>query len=121
MTPRFQQAVTRLVAEALATQPQARDAELEARINALLDARLKQQRAELVRLVNQLNREQRLQLAAWIRESEPRSSPDLLDLVSTFPWLRGEMNNRSRPPSTPCRPYWMAQPDCGEWLTGRQV
>jgi len=83
--PAFQQAVTRLVAEALATQPQARDAELEARINARLDARLKQQRAELVRLVNQLNREQRLQLAAWIRESEPRSSPDLLDLVSTFP------------------------------------
>jgi len=87
--PAFHQAVTRLVSEALATQPQARDAELEARINALLDARLKQQRAELVRLVNQLNREQRLQLAAWLRESEQRSSPDLLDLVSTFPVAEG--------------------------------
>ncbi len=85
----LRQVAARLVTEMLATQSQARDVELEARMNAILDARLKQQRAELVRLVNQLNREQRLQLAAWIRESEQRSNPDLLDLVSTFPMAEG--------------------------------
>ncbi|WP_058866835.1 anti-sigma factor [Chloracidobacterium thermophilum] len=90
----LRQVAARLVTEMLAAQSQARDAELEARelearMNAVLDARLKQQRTELVRLVGQLNREQRLQLAAWIRESEQRSNPDLLDLVSTFPVAEG--------------------------------
>jgi hypothetical protein len=74
----------------VATQSQARDAALEARIKAILDARLKQQRAELVQLVNQLNREQHLQLATWIRESEQRASPDLLDLVSNFSMVEGD-------------------------------
>ncbi|MGQ9897084.1 MAG: anti-sigma factor family protein [Acidobacteriota bacterium] len=85
----IRQVAARLVAELLATQAEARDAEREARMKALLDARLKQQHTELVRLVNQLNREQRLQLATWIRESEQRSSPDLLDLVSAFPVAEG--------------------------------
>lgn len=80
----IRQVTAHVVTEMLATQAQARDAELEARMNARLEARLKQQRAELVRLVGQLNRAQQLQLAAWIRDSELRSSPDLLDLVSTF-------------------------------------
>jgi hypothetical protein len=86
----LQHAAARLVAEMVATQSQARDAALEARIKAILDARLKQQRAELVQLVNQLNREQRLQLATWIRESEQRASPDLLDLVSNFSMVEGD-------------------------------
>jgi hypothetical protein len=86
----LRQMAARLVTEMLDTQAQARNAELEARMKALLDARMNQQRAELVRLVGQLNREQRLQLAAWIRESEQRSNPDLLDLVSTLPVAEGE-------------------------------
>lgn len=82
--------VDQRVAERLAEQAAQRDAELEARLNLTLDARLKRQRADLLRLVSRLNREQRLQLAAWIQESELRSGPDLLDLTSAFPAAEGD-------------------------------
>ncbi|MCS7078721.1 MAG: zf-HC2 domain-containing protein [Chloracidobacterium sp.] len=78
------------VTEALTEQTTQREAELEARLQATLDAQLKRQRAELLRLVGRLNREQRLQLAAWLQENERRSGPDLLDLVSDLPAAEGD-------------------------------
>ncbi|OYT70989.1 MAG: hypothetical protein CFK52_09250, partial [Chloracidobacterium sp. CP2_5A] len=79
-----------LVAERLAEPSGRRDAELETRLNLALDARMKRQRAELLQLVSRLNREQRLQLAAWLQENESRSGPDLLDLVSALPGAEGD-------------------------------
>ncbi|MFQ3581769.1 MAG: zf-HC2 domain-containing protein [Chloracidobacterium sp.] len=86
----FRRIAAQVVAESVAEQSSRRDAEVDARLKTVLDARLKQQRAELLRLIGQLNREQRLQVAAWIQESERRTSPDLLDLVSTFPSAEAE-------------------------------
>lgn len=76
--------------EAAAGQTARREAELEARLQAALAAQMRRQRAELLRLVGRLNREQRLQAAAWLQENERRSSPDLLDLVGDFPAAEGD-------------------------------
>lgn len=84
------QAATQAATEAAAGQTARREAELEARLQAALAAQMRRQRAELLRLVGRLNREQRLQVAAWLQENERRSSPDLLDLVGDFPAAEGD-------------------------------
>ncbi len=82
--------LSQTLTEMLTEQTLRREAERDARLQAQLTAQLKQQRTELLRLIERLNREQRLQIAVWLQENERRVGPDWLDLVGVSPAAEGD-------------------------------